>query len=47
MSLLTKMRKLEKEAFFFCFILLYEYLLFCREDMIGLVLGKWNDPVGS
>ena len=45
------MRKLEKEAglgfFFFYFILLFEYLLFCREYMISLVLGKQNDPGDS
>lgn len=49
MSLRTRMRKLEKEAIVvvFCFILLFEYLLFCRKNMISLVLGKWNDPGDS
>lgn len=45
------MRKLEKEAgfwvVFFYFILLFEYLVFCREYMISLVLGKQNHPGDS
>ena len=49
MSLITRMRKLEKEALVVVFVsaLLFEYLLFCRKNMISLVLGKWNDPGDS
>lgn len=50
MALFTEMGKLEKEADFSpCFVCLNTRLFcfVCREDMISLVLGKWNGPIGS
>lgn len=42
-----EVREGSRFGFFLCFILLFEYLLFCRESMISLVLGKQNDPGDS